>query len=905
MQSTWGPRIFWLVVFVIAGLGVYAFFYDPADDLGRIGYVAPLTNMVSIRPDTYGAELHLGLKDRKSSSWKGDIKLAKGKLLQLYLLQAGPSSTISAASFDCVSEFSEDDQRPVVLRIVYQAPADDTLILTINQQTQQIPLADLTQGKQLDLQDGTVRLNIQPPQQLFENDTSTDDWYPQTIRDGQGNDYLLYLNSERSKGIDVNGAINGSFETLESPITGVTLRISRFQDGAWQYSEAVTSRLETCLDPVIAIDPSGRIYVAWAQRELDGWDIYYQFRDIGLSWSKPVKLTSKAGSCQQLVAQTDSLGKVWLAWQTWMDNHYDIMAAVINDEKHAWKTPGPLADHPQDCEGRWFPALAADRQGNLFAAWSVFRNGNFVIEAVKVHENKPKSHPVYLSEAGRNALRPALACDANNLLWVAYEESETVSGFGNAQLPTSSIRIRTLRQDGSLDERPLIKTPSALKGIIQKNRCYRPHLSFSSSNMPVVGFQTPGGLYASYWTSSGWAEPIALSKGNKNPYSHSLVLHQANHLVGLEEVVDSKGRVRLSFASQPVVLNALEIPPAPGTKAVESKTENPWKAFSELARLFRKRSDDLILSKRYLLRGLTLLPEGVAALGYDPWLMAALATEQALYDWVMIPYLEQVPLVRQWENALRAHAINQTSDRNFLVGYYRPLAGQREPLLHIDTKKDEWPLPPITRLDDFRKPNDKPVRISQLQTTDRNMIRQYVNQRQRLGFSLTEEWQQLATQTQPTSGDSLSESLESVLLPLWRPSERAGSEKPLAMRVVAMANGKSYDHLLEALRERHFYMATDDIYLQVRCGKNLPGDIFQSSFRPTISLIAQGTSKLQSVEIWQDNKMVKNETPPGQASILEYTSNVADRQWHSYSARILQESGAEAIVQPFWIRYIP
>lgn len=904
MQSTWGPRIFWLVVFIIAGLGVYAFFYDPADDLGRIGFVAPLTNMVTIRPDTRGAEIHLGLRDRSSSPWKGDVKLAKGKLLQLYLVQSGPSSTVTASAFDCASEFNETVQRPVILRAVFQAPADDTLTLTINQQPRQIPLTDLAPGKQIELLDGSVRVQAQPPQQLYENDTPADDWHPKPVRDNQGNDYLLYMNSERSKGIDVNGVINGSFESLESPVVGTTLRISRFQDGAWQYSEAVTSRLETCLDPVMAIDATGRIYVAWAQRELDGWEIYYQFRDAGLSWTKPVKLTDKAGACQQLVAQTDSLGKVWLAWQTWQDDHYDIMAAVINDDKHAWKTPGPLAEHPQDCEGRWFPALASDKEGNLYAAWSVMRGGHFIIEVVKVHENKPRSQPIYVSAANRDALRPALACDANNHLWLAYEESETSTGWGDAHLPTSSIRVRTLRQDGTIDERPLLKMPAAVNGVAETNRCYRPSLMLSQGKVPVVGFQTPGGLFAAHGTASGWSEPVALSTGNRNPSSHSVVIQQADHLVGMEEVVDAKGRVRLSFSSHSFAPASIDMPPAPVARTPDTKVENTWQSFAELARQFRKRSDDLILSKRYLLRGLNLLPDGVAVLGYDPWIMAALATEQAFYDWVMIPHQQQVPLVKQWENAMRAHAINQRSDRNFLMGYYRPLAGQREPLLHIDTKKDEWPLPPVAKLDDYRKPNDKPVRISQLQTTDRNMVRQFVNQRQRLGFSLTDEWQQLATQTQPTSSDNLSESLESVLLPLWQPGMRE-KNKPLALRIVALANGKSYDHLLDALQERHFYMATDDIYLLTRCGKNLPGDVFQTSFKPTISMIAQGTSKLQSVEIWQDNKMVKNETPPGQASILEYTSSVADRQWHSYTVRIVQESGAEAIVQPFWIRYIP
>src|SRR5262245_46586926 len=101
MQSSWGPRIFWLVVFILAGLGVYAFFYEPGDDNPRIGLSSPLANMVSIHHDVKACDIFLGLQDREPTEWKGELKLAKGKILQLYPRQADPASLLAGTRFEC------------------------------------------------------------------------------------------------------------------------------------------------------------------------------------------------------------------------------------------------------------------------------------------------------------------------------------------------------------------------------------------------------------------------------------------------------------------------------------------------------------------------------------------------------------------------------------------------------------------------------------------------------------------------------------------------------------------------------------------------------------------------------------------------------------------------------------
>ena len=101
MQSVWGPRIFWLVVFILAGLGIYVYFADPADDDNlRIGFSAPLANMVSIHPQVAGIDIYLGMNDREPTLWKGDVKLGKGKVLQLYPRKADPSSVLSGTRFE-------------------------------------------------------------------------------------------------------------------------------------------------------------------------------------------------------------------------------------------------------------------------------------------------------------------------------------------------------------------------------------------------------------------------------------------------------------------------------------------------------------------------------------------------------------------------------------------------------------------------------------------------------------------------------------------------------------------------------------------------------------------------------------------------------------------------------------
>ncbi|HMO36242.1 MAG TPA: hypothetical protein PKA06_09375, partial [Gemmatales bacterium] len=493
----------------------------------------------------------------------------------------------------------------------------------------------------------------------------------------------------------------------------------------------------------------------------------------------------------------------------------------------------------------------------------------------------------------------------DNQLWVTYESSTLPGHFGDAWLPDSRIQVRIVKTDGSIHQlpelSPLPSEPVAEGTPAKPAAMLFPRLSFTPAGMPVLGFQANRQVYACPW-NEGWNQAIPLSSWPENVQSQAPVLSNAGHTVAIHETRDLLGRLRLQVAGR---VNDFAATPISSTAVtpVREEADQRWKPFTELARQFRKRSDDLILSKRYLLRGLVVLPSAVSQFSSDPWGFAARTLEQGMYDWLIIPQDTDANIAAVWLQGQQALALNHTADRNLLMGYYREVLGLREPLLIVDTKKNESPLLSLKDLESYRRVVDRGNKINVNEATERTMLQQFLLQQQRLGFALTDDWKMMAALTQP--GLYQNDSLEKQFKPFWYPEDQPHRPSPKALRVVTYANGKSNDHLVESLRERHYYLATDDIYLLVRCDRKLPGDIFQSSFKPDIQVTVQGTGKLKSVEILVDNAVVKNENPPGQAAILAYTDEKVDAKWHSYIVRVVQEDGHEAISQPMWIRCIP
>ncbi len=917
MQPTWGPRVFWFVVFLLVVAGVFAFFYEPQPELGRLGNAGIVENVLHVSPKLIGFELEVGSQDREPTAYTTSVVLSSGKVLQVNPVGRTANWSNQGNRFNFSTRRGAKGIEPVTLQIVCEADPTATLDLALNESKQTLPLTETSPGKSNELFSGKARLRRTAAVQMYWNETTSDDVAPCVTSDAAGNAYLVYLNCAKTRGVDINTLVAGSFDSLERPITAATIRLSRYAQGAWQHSEPVGPSVESIIDPVAAVDGTGRMFVAWSQLGNDGSDIYYTFKELSpqgdavVTWSAPQKLTARPGTHQDLVAVADSKGNVWLAWQTWHYDHFEIYAAVLNDAKHAWAKPGPVAEHSKEEEGRWNPTLAADGQGNVYVAWNVFRGGHFDVQMVRLGDNTTAAKPMSLAASERQETRPHLRCDSSNNLWIAYEESDE-SGeaphFATPELPRTKIRVRVMRPDARLEDVPPVPRPlrRAVAGRSDGSppACVQPRLVTTAAGVSVC-FESQRRLYVTRLRSEGWSEPEELAALPLMSGSPAAVVQQEGQICALFESEDYQGHARLCLATQPEgPAGSFDKRTAVTPEVLTSKESTEWRRFFEIARQFRKRPEDLVLFKQYFLRGLFLSEQAARDLGSDAWGVTRTALEQGMYDWVMLPKSTDDPPALQWLSAQRAATLTREGERRILTGFFRPLTGQREPIFVFDSKQLNSPLPSLARLQTLIQGE---VRVEGLgsQALDQRMLNQYLAQYQEVGFLLSDDWRLLAAMNKPTTASAFAENGDRSIVPFWYPAADPGRPAPLGVRVIAFAKGKTYDDLVEALKERHFYIATDDIHLVARCERRMPGEVFQTAFRPKISVVAQGTGKLAKVEVWQDDKLVLSEEPPGAASVLEYENKNADNAWHSYTVRVLQADGAMAITQPLWIRFQP
>jgi len=117
---------------------------------------------------------------------------------------------------------------------------------------------------------------------------------------------------------------------------------------------------------------------------------------------------------------------------------------------------------------------------------------------------------------------------------------------------------------------------------------------------------------------------------------------------------------------------------------------------------------------------------------------------------------------------------------------------------------------------------------------------------------------------------------------------------------------RTREAVLEGLKQRHVYAATDNILADVRSGSHMMGDMFQTSSPPSLQVKLTGTAKFAKVQIVKDNRYVYS-AQPGSADVqFSWVDNSPTPGKRSYYyVRGEQEDGQIVWVSPMWITYAP
>jgi len=210
-----------------------------------------------------------------------------------------------------------------------------------------------------------------------------------------------------------------SFDFLSAPVGGDQVFVQRYSDGRWSEPMPASEKGRDVYKAAVAVDGRNRVWVFWSDQVSGNFDIYARPLDNG-KWGKPIRLTAAPEPDLIPAAATDTSGRVWVAWQGFRNGYADILAAR--------QTPAGDAFSPEividaGTANDWDPAIAASPSGGVAIAWDTYRKGDYDVYYRTVSPEGKPGPEVLVAGSLMAEMRPAVAYDKDNRLWVAWEEA--------------------------------------------------------------------------------------------------------------------------------------------------------------------------------------------------------------------------------------------------------------------------------------------------------------------------------------------------------------------------------------------------------------------------------------------------------------------------------------------------
>jgi hypothetical protein len=115
------------------------------------------------------------------------------------------------------------------------------------------------------------------------------------------------------------------------------------------------------------------------------------------------------------------------------------------------------------------------------------------------------------------------------------------------------------------------------------------------------------------------------------------------------------------------------------------------------------------------------------------------------------------------------------------------------------------------------------------------------------------------------------------------------------------ASRPTREGILEGIRKRHTYGATDNIILEFRMGDAFMGDEIIAGRLASLQVKVRGTNELSRVEIVRNNQFIYTAAPTGSAADLTFRDADPQKGTSYYYVRVQQADGQMAWSSPIWV----
>jgi len=734
----------------------------------------------------------------------------------------------------------------------------------------------------------------------------------------------------------------------------------RFNGVSWGGPQRVTPDGDVFLVK-LGRDIQGRPWAVYANQVDGNYDLYARAFADG-RWGDEVRLTDAPQPDVFHNVTTDSEGHLWVVWQGFRNGQSDIFARTFDGDD--WSDEVRVSDSQKN---DWEPVLAADSKGRVTVAWDTYDSGDYDIRMRTFSGDGWRPvEPVATTKLYEAHV--SLAYDSDDRLWAAWNESGMNWGKDTGFLPNLQAtrlyewrKLRVAVREGSGWKEPARDINEALPEEYEPRYDDFPQLTRDADGRVWVFARqrlqrrrdTPSltPLHRATWEiwgstldGSRWIEPVRIpfSQGRQDvrwglATNGQGDLFAAWHMdnrdyedffLGHADVYAAK-LPKLERETAPPRLVRRRIPELTYFNLAPTETED----------LERMRSYEIASGgKTYkIYRGDT---HRHAELSHDGNNDGSLfQTYRYAIDAAELEYLllsEHNNTRNGPDNPYVSWLMQQAVDVLSIPGRFQAFYGYERSIGYPDGHRNVL----------FAERGNPTLPITQAERTHKEgaaRLYAYLKERDGIAISHTSassmgtDWRDNDPEVEPLveifQGDRVSAEYEGAPLAAnsENPSSQIGGFKPAGYVWNAWAKGyklgvqAASDHLsthmsyactisedgtrkgmLDAMRKRHSYAATDNIILDYRLQTNdgkefLQGDeaTVSGGFKLWVKVI--GTTGIRQITIIKNQEFLHTRQKLPNETSFTFTDNQKGRGEDFYYVRVEQNNGAVAWSSPIWV----
>jgi hypothetical protein len=857
----------------------------------------------------------------------------------------------------------------------------------------EVPLGDVLAGKTQSLWDGAAVARLISTAQPLAIGPTEDD-IPAAAYGPDGTLWVAYVSyhvRDDSRRIEAPQLKEQpeNFKRYYTPEGGDQVMLRAYRNGKWEAPISLTDANQRILGVAIAVSNQGGFWVVYSALRQGNHRLF----------GRPVDARGRYGDEMEIgqirpdfahdlapVMCTDSLGRVLLAHQTWIQGGACVAISRFSDGRwtgrHQFGNPNLTG---------WYPAIAAGPNGAVAFACDRFQQGSYDVFVSRHNQFEFGLNPVPetpIATTPKFEARPSIVFDKTGRLWIAYEEGPELWGKDYGTLVMNkgkplynerNVKVVCLEADGKTLKRPVAELPVSrydppIAGDAEKTNQYERTTRYA---YPKIGLDGNGNIWltyrqnfgsrysshpGSYWLTFArrldgdhWSEPIELHHSDglldhrpvllPHVSGGLLVIHNTDGRYTTPEKIDNQ--IYASVVNLPGTPAAPKlIPHTAGANPVTKQVSNELTDVARMRKFqFTAGGKTYQYKRGEYHRHTELSWDGGADGSLED--MFRYAIDAVKFDWIGNGDHDN-GAGREYSWWLTQKFTDAYTVKNGFTTMFTYERSVSYPHGHRNVMFAQRGIRTLPRL---APPEGKKKVEGGVHPDDTKMLYRYLKEFGGIcavhtsATGMGTDWRDNDPVHEPIveiyQGDRMSYEMEDAPRAGYDPKTKKGPANvagwyPKGFVNLALQKGHklgfqaSSDHwsthisfftvlveagkrdnvteerqaLLDAIKKRHCYGATDNILVDYRCGEAIMGDETTVTGSPKLFLHVHGTAPLAKLEMLRDSEVIASLLPKDHQG-PEFQTGWTDPQpkdgTHYYYIRVLQTDSEIAWASPIWV----